>query len=216
MNTKLTLTLVAVLVIASLLASAVLYTRMPEQMPVHWNAAGEVDGYGSRFTGLFLMPLVMVGIVLLLLVIPAIDPLKKNIAAFRPAYNLLFLFLTVYFAYIHGLTLASALGLQFNMTTMLMPAVALLFFAIGDMLKYAKRNYMVGIRTPWTLASDVVWDETHRVGSLLFKIGAGFTLLGVFFGENGLWFMLVPILGMTLGTLVYSYVIFQREEKKAK
>lgn len=214
MNNRLTLILIGVLVAATLLASALLYPRMPERMPIHWNAAGEVDGYGSRFTGLFLTPLVMVGMVLLMLAIPAIDPLKKNITLFRPTFNLLMLILTAYFAYLHALTLASALGYRFNMTTMLLPALALLFYVIGDLLKRARRNYMVGIRTPWTLASDQTWEATHRVGSLAFKICAGLSLIGLFLGEAGIWLFVIAMLGAVLFTLVYSYVYYQRATDK--
>jgi len=214
MNTRLTLILSAALILASLLAGAILYPQMPEQMPVHWNAAGQVDGYGSRFMGLFLFPLVTLGVGLLMLVIPVIDPLKKNIAAFRPTYNLIMFGFIVYFTYLYGLTLGSALGYQFNMNTFLMPAMAVLAFGIGHLLKNAKRNYMVGIRTPWTLASDQAWAETHRVGSIAFKICAGLTLIGLFFGELGIWIFLVSILTATVLVLVYSYFAYQRATDK--
>jgi uncharacterized membrane protein len=85
---------------------------------------------------------------------------------------------------------------------------------MGFMLRKAKRNYFIGIRTPWTLANDVVWDKTHSLGSKLF-IAAGFlTFLGIAFPQKTFAILMVSILGATLITVVYSYIIFRQEEKK--
>jgi uncharacterized membrane protein len=96
----------------------------------------------------------------------------------------------------------------------MLPAMGILFFFIGYMLRKAKRNFFIGIRTPWTLSSDKVWEETHRLGSLLFMVSGVFAFVGSFFGGmTAFWFLFVPIIGSTLITLVYSYVIYQREVK---
>jgi len=83
------------------------------------------------------------------------------------------------------------------------------------MIGKTKRNFFIGIRTPWTLSSDAVWDETHRVGAQLFKISGALALVGAFFPDYAFWFLLVPAIGAALFCVVYSYILFQRETKTA-
>ncbi|MDO8755746.1 MAG: SdpI family protein, partial [Anaerolineales bacterium] len=84
----------------------------------------------------------------------------------------------------------------------------------GFLLRRAKRNWFIGIRTPWTLSSDRVWNETHRLGSPLFMASGGLALLGAFFsGTIAFWLMFVPLIGSTLFLVIYSYVLYQREIK---
>ena len=181
-------------------------------MASHWNAAGQVDGYMSRFWGAFMMPLVVLVMLAFFLVIPNIDPLKANIAKFREQFNTFITLIVAFMAYVHVLSTAWNLGYdQFNMGTAMMPALGLVFIFAGIMMRKAKRNFFIGIRTPWTLSSDHVWNETHRIGAFLF-IGSGIiAMLGVFLKSYAIWLVLVPILGSTLFLLVYSYVLYQKE-----
>lgn len=211
MKTKITIMLSFALVAVALLAGAALYNQFPDPMPSHWNAAGEVDGYTPRFWGVFLLPLMTLGLLLLFHVIPSIDPLRANIAQFRESYNLIILGFTGYMLYIYGLTIAAALGAQFNMTVMLLPAVGLLFIGIGLILPRAKRNFFIGIRTPWTLSSDTVWAETHRVGAWSFGLAGVATLLSAFLGENGIWLLMGALMLAAFVPVVYSYILWRRE-----
>jgi uncharacterized membrane protein len=94
----------------------------------------------------------------------------------------------------------------------MMPALGVLFIFVGYMLRKAKRNFFIGIRTPWTLSSDRVWDETHRIGAILFTLSGILALLGSFFGGSTAFVMLmVPLLGSTLFLVIYSYVLYRRE-----
>jgi len=166
-----------------------------------------------RFWGVFLMPIVTLGMLGLFLILPNIDPLKANIAQFRATFNWFIVVFVVYMLYVYALTLFAALGTSFNMTLMLLPAVGLLFIGIGYLMNGAKRNFFIGIRTPWTLSSDTVWDETHKLGSKLFMLGGVVTILCAFLGESGIWIMLVAMLGAAFAPIVYSYVLYQRETK---
>jgi uncharacterized membrane protein len=117
-----------------------------------------------------------------------------------------------FMVYMHTLTMLWNLGYnQFNMGTAMLPAMGLIFVFAGIMMRKAKRNFFIGIRTPWTLSSDHVWDETHRLGSTLFIAAGILALLGAFFPDYAFWFILIPVLGSTLFLLVYSYVLYQRE-----
>jgi uncharacterized membrane protein len=214
MSTKLSIILIAVLILAGIIISAVMYPRLPEQVASHWDVNNQVNGYMPRFWGAALMPLITIAMAALFLVIPEIDPLKANIAKFREAFNVFIVMIVAFMLFIHILTLVYNLGITFPISVAMMPAMGLIFVFAGVMMSKAKRNYFIGIRTPWTLANDTVWDETHKLGSKLF-IGAGIlSMLTAFMGENGFWVLMIILLGAALVPTVYSYVLFARLEKK--
>jgi uncharacterized membrane protein len=211
MSTKTATIAIIVMIALAFLVGLALYSQMPDPMPSHWNAAGEVDGYMSKFWGLFLMPLISLGFFLMFLAIPKIDPLKANIAQFIESYNWIMVLLIGYMLYVDALTLLWALGYQFNMTAMMLPAMGVLFIFIGSLIGKAKRNFFVGIRTPWTLTSDTVWAKTHQLGKWMF-IGAGaVTILCAFLNEVGFWIMMIALLVAGFIPIIYSYVLWKRE-----
>jgi uncharacterized membrane protein len=200
-----------VLALAALALGLILEPRFADPMAIHWNERGEADGYGSRFMGLWFLPLMTIGLTLLLLGIPQIDPLKKNIFKFRKEYNTFILLFVIFFFYLHVISLLFNLGLRFNMFALMIPAFGGFFYYIGVMMEKAKRNYFIGIRTPWTLADDEVWAETHRVGAKAFKISRVLTLVGVVFPSIAIWAMMAPLLAVSVFTVVYSYVAYRRK-----
>lgn len=215
MSTKTTSIITLALIALALLAGAVLWNQLPDQMASHWNVNDQVDGYTSKLLGVFLMPLITLGMFALFLVVPNIDPLKANIAKFRESFNLFIVLIVAFMLYIHGLTLAWSLGHQdFKMSGAILPFIGILFIAIGFMLRKAKRNFFIGIRTPWTLSSDNVWDKTHQLGSILFMVSGAFAIIGgVFGGMAAFWLMFVSLIGSSLFLVVYSYLLYRAETK---
>lgn len=213
MTTKTTSIIVLTLIVIAVIAGALLWNQLPEQMASHWNVNDQVDGYMSKFWGVFLMPLVVLGMFGLFIALPNMDPLKANIAQFRGAFNLFIVLITVFMLYIHGLTLAWSLGYQdFKISSAMLPFMGILFIFIGYLLRQAKRNFFIGIRTPWTLSSDTVWDKTHQLGSILFIISGVLALAGSFFGGmTAFWLLFVPLMGSTLFLVIYSYVLYRNE-----
>jgi uncharacterized membrane protein len=214
MSTRTTIIISLIAILAATVASAAIYPRMPEMAASHWNAAGQVDGYMPRFWAAFLMPMVSVGLLLLFLVIPSLDPLKANIAKFRSYYNSFIALIIVFMLFIHGVTLAWNLGYdQFNMSVAILPAVGLILIFSGIVTMKAKRNFFIGIRTPWTLSDDTVWEETHKLGGKLFIAAGIITMLTVFMGESGIWIMLPAALLAGFVPVVYSYILWRRIAK---
>ena len=215
MSTRTTTIIVLIMIAAATLAGLLLWNRLPDQMASHWNVNDQVDGYMPKFWGVFLLPLITLGMFLLFLVLPSIDPMKANIAQFREVFNLFIVFIVGFMIYLYSLTLAWSLGYSnFRMSSAMLPALGLLFILIGFMMRQARRNFFIGIRTPWTLSSDTVWNETHRVGAVLFMISGVLSFIGGFFGgTTALWWLFAPLLGSTLFLLVYSYILYQRETK---
>lgn len=209
---KKTTLIISILIILSFVTATYLYPQMPEQMASHWNAAGEVDGYMSKFWGLFLMPIVLTVIVLVFTFLPKIDPLKKNVEKFRKYFDRFILIFTLFLLYIYVVTILWNLGRTFNMTSVILPAMALLFYYSGILLEHAKRNWFIGIKTPWTLSSDVVWKKTHKLAAKLFKASAIILLSGIFLPDYGLFFF-IPVLIAALYPIFYSYFEYKKIKK---
>jgi uncharacterized membrane protein len=142
--------------------------------------------------------------------LPRIDPVAPSFKGFRYAYDFFFFSLFSFLAYVYALSLGINLGWQFNMLTMILPALALLIFIIGAIMPRLKRNWFVGIRTPWTISSDLVWEKTHKIGGVIFEIAALFILIGTWLPRTlALWFILLPLLVAALVPVIYSYFIFK-------
>ncbi len=201
---------VIALVILSFFLGIFFYPRMPERVASHWNARGQVDGYMSRTWGVFLMPIALLGIALLFFLIPRIDPLRANIEKFRKHYDG---FVILFFLFMISIQLQ---GLLWNVGVKVSPSIVfpiglgLLIFYAGILTSHAKRNWFIGIRTPWTLSSDEVWDKTHRLGGTLLKVAGAIVFLGVFFKDYVVWFVLIPSLAAAVWSMVYSYVEYRK------
>ena len=202
-----------VLFAACVLASAYWYDRLPQAFVSHWNAAGQANGTMTKATGAFFIPGLMLIFMAIYFAIPKIDPLKENLEKFRKDYDLLWLTMLGFFAWIHVMMLAWNLGVHFSFVCWLSPAFAALWYALGVVLGRAHRNWFVGIRTPWTLASDEVWDKTHRLASKLFKAVAVLSLIGIIMPAQASNLILWPVLGVVLATVVYSYIVWKRLPK---
>ncbi|MCW4033386.1 MAG: SdpI family protein [Candidatus Bathyarchaeota archaeon] len=206
--------IILLLILVSFVLGIFYYPKMPDKMASHWNELGQVDGYMTKFWGLFLMPFVSISLLLLFIIIPKIDPLKVNIEKFRGYYNRFMVLLIVFFSYIHLLTIAWNLGFRFNLLQFLIPALAFLFYYTGILVENAKRNWFVGIRTPCTLSNEKVWDKTHKIGGKLFKITGIIALLGIFFVDYAIFFIIIPVLGVAVYSIIYSYMEYQKVNKK--
>jgi uncharacterized membrane protein len=211
MTTKSAYIFAFILVLASVLVGIHFYPQLPAQVASHWNASGVANGYSSKFWRVFLFPIITVVIFLLIMLIPSLDPLHGNIQQFRKQYNLFAVALAVFFTFIGALSLAWNLGERFNFGAAIAPGVGLLFFLLGTIMRDVKQNWFFGIRTPWTLSSESVWRETHRVGSWLFQAAGLIACLGIVFPSIAIWLVLLPILLTAISTVVYSYVVYRRE-----
>lgn len=216
MSNKVTNIWAAALILAALVISLALFSSLPAEMISHWNASGQPDGSTSRTSAVFLVPGMMVMMNLILMGIPLIDPLKHNIDTFRSSYNILIVVINVYMLYIHLVTLLWNLGLRVDMNLLLAPAMGVLFYAAARLMEKAKRNWFIGVRTPWTLSSDTVWEKTHRRAALIFKGMAALMLLMLVLPGWFLLILIVPIFAAMIYLVIYSYVLFRQEKKPAE
>jgi uncharacterized membrane protein len=204
------------LILFSFIISIYFYPHVPETMATHWNFRGEVDGYMSKLWGIFFMPLLITGLAVLFLAIPRIDPKKENIAKFRKYYDGFVILLIFFMLIVHLQILLWNTGIRISPNVVLPAGVGLLFYYIGVLMENAERNWFIGIRTPWTLSSDRVWRKTNRLGGRLFRIAGIVAVLGAFFPELALFFIIGPALFIAGFTAVYSYLEYQKELKETE
>jgi uncharacterized membrane protein len=205
--------IILLIILVSIAVSLYAYPIVPEQMASHWNADGQVNGYIPKLVGLALMPVISIGAFLLFLVIPRIDPLRRNIAKFRAYFDIFIVMMMLFLLYLHGILVLANIGFAFNMMQVIAPALAVVFYYCGVLIDHAKKNWSIGIRTPWTMSSERVWNETHRRGGKLFKAAGIITLLGAVLPNYAIFFVLVPVIAVIVYTFVYSYVLYQKKRR---
>jgi uncharacterized membrane protein len=187
------------------------YPSVPDPMATHWGFSGQVNGYLPKIWGLFVFPGISVALSLLFLAIPRIDPLRANIAKFRATYDHFVIVILIFLLYVFLLTITWNLGLRFNIGQLLSPAFGVLLYACGILVGRARQNWFIGIRTPWTLSSEKVWDRTHALGGKLFRIAAVLALPGALIPSLAFIFILGPVLVISVYLVVYSYLEYRKE-----
>jgi uncharacterized membrane protein len=187
----------------------------PDRIPVHWGLGGHVDRYGGKFEGLLAIPLLALGIYLLMLFFPRIDPGRANYEAFARAYATFRLSLVVLMAALYGLVQLWMSGHQVSMDAAVPLLVGGLFVVLGNLMGKLRPNWFIGIRTPWTLSSKVAWTRTHRAGGWLFVVlGLLFMAFGVLRARWLLWLLGVVGIGGLLGLTAYSYLLWRGDPEK--
>ena len=198
-------------VLAGLALAAVMYPRLPDPMPSHWNAAGDINGWMPRFWGVMIFPIIMAAIWVMFLVLPRISPRGFEMDPFVRAWGYLRVAFLAFMLYIEVIVFRAAQNQGKMEQGGLFVAVGVLFVLMGNFLGKVTRNFFVGIRTPWTLANEEVWLRTHRFGGKCF-VAAGFAVVVISLLGLGPWAMMAVILAAALVPVVYSYVIYRKLE----
>jgi uncharacterized membrane protein len=201
------------IVVAAFIASAVVYPRLPETMPTHFDMSGQPNGWSSRLFGAWIVPLFLLFMWGLVRVLPAIDPRGDNYAKFGGAFEGIIVSIMLFMLGIHIVVLRASLGHPVAMQHVLPVGVGVLFIVIGNLLPRARPNWFVGIRTPWTLSSDRVWEKTHRLGGRLFVAGGVIITVAAFASAKWAQVVLVTVTTLCAATvMIYSYLEWRREQ----
>ena len=166
---------------------------------------------GSKLFGAFGLPVISLAMYLMFLVLPYIDPKRKNYADFKSTYQFLKYSIILFFLGMEVITLLIASGVIVNKPIFIQIMVSLLFILIGNVMGRFKHNYFVGIRTPWTLANEEVWRKTHRLAAPLWVFGGIINILLAFTGTNfnGIGFMVIVAV-ISIVPIGYSYIAYQQ------
>ena len=198
-------------IVLPVLAGLALWTRLPQQLPTHWNAAGERDGWSSKAFAVFALPLILLAAQWLCVLATLADPKKHNHGG--KILLVVFWIIPVLSVVVNGSIYATALGAGIAMEVITPLLVGLTFVIIGNYLPKCKQNYTVGIKLPWTLQSEENWNRTHRMAGRLWVIGGIVILLCGFLG--GVWLILPVTLIMVVAPMIYSYVLYRKGEDES-
>lgn len=187
------------------------WPKLPDPMPSHWNMSGEVDGWMPKFWGVAVLPLTGVGIFVLMKLIPVISPKGFRIDQFRGVLHIVQVAILAFLALITVVVYLEALGVPTPQNRIVLAAVGLLFVVIGNYMGKVRKNFFLGIRTPWTLASSEVWARTHRLGGWLFMLGGITMLLGSLLDVRPDWPIGIAV-ALALYPVLHSYLLYRRIE----
>lgn len=189
--------------------------QLPENasLPIHWGIDGTPDGFANKWTALFMPACITAALTLLMAALSRIEPMQANLAKsaglFRAAWaGQLGLMIVV-----HLLEVGVALGWGLSVPRVILATIGVLFVGLGNQLGKSRRMYMVGIRTPWTLANEDVWIATHRLGGKAMVLAGIIWLLLAAIGLRSSLMMLVGTLALVAAIIVpmaYSYLLWRR------
>jgi uncharacterized membrane protein len=195
------------------------YDDIPAQVPIHWNIEGKADQWIPKEKTLWvfgLMPLCMAGFTALTMLLPWLSPKHFDVDRFRNTYGYVMAVVVALFGYIHVITMLGSMEWSdADLGRWLVSGIFLFFALIGNVMGQVRRNFWMGVRTPWTLASERVWNQTHRLFAWLMVAAGAIGFLAVIAGVN----LIVCIAGLLIAVftpVIYSFVLYKRLEKQGK
>lgn len=202
----------SVIILLPVLAGLILWNKLPDTVPTHWGASGEVDGYSNKAFAVLGIPLVMLVIHWICIFVSMLDPKHRNVEG-KPLGVVLWI--CPLMSLLCGfLILSAALGYDFSVEIIMPIIIGILFIVIGNYLPKCRHNYTIGIKLPWTLNDEENWNHTHRFAGPVWVIG-GIMLMALSLVPSNVVFillMVVVILMVSIPT-IYSYVYYRRHNK---
>lgn len=186
----------------------ILWDKLPDQVPMHWSAQGEVDGYGTKFQAVFLMPLVLVAFHWICVLGTSLDPKKQNIN--DKIFTLVLWIIPVISLLCNSMVFATALGHKVSVEIIMPLFMGTLFVIIGNYMPKCKQSYTVGIKLPWTLDNEENWNKTHRLAGFLWVIGGVIIMATAFLGA--FWLFFIVLIPMVIVPFVYSYLLYKKNK----
>ena len=201
-----TVILTSIVTLIPVLAGIILWRFLPQEVPSHWNAAGEVDGWSSRAFTVFGLPLILLAVQWFVAFVVGADPKNRNISG--TVMKLTFWMIPFLSLMVNTAVYLTALGVKVPMERITPVFIGVLFIALGVYMPRCKQNYTVGFKCSWTLNSEENWNRTHRFAGPVWIVAG---VLAVVFGALGLVFpMLAVVLAAALAPMIYSYLLYRK------
>lgn len=183
----------------------IVWDQVPGEIPSHWNLSGEIDGYAKPWV----FPIILIGVYLLMLFIPRIDPRKQNYDIFSSSYYRIRIGIITFLSLIFGISIAISTGIDFPMNRVIVIAVLALISFMGNYLGTIRPNWFIGVRTPWTLENEEVWRKTHLLAGRFWFWGGLLGILLMFLLPATLFFALLIsiVVIISLTPILYSYFL---------
>ena len=212
-NVKMTMIITGLVCLIPIIAGIILWDKMPDSIPIHWDAHGNVNGYGSKFTALLILPGSMFILDLLMPWLLKMDPKYKNMS---PALVTISIWtIPVLSLLCSGLTLIAAMGIDVAIEIIIPAFVGVLFILIGNYLPKTKQSYTMGIKLPWTLDNEENWNKTHRLAGYIWVAGGIITVLSALFGMK-MWLLIIVLAVMVFAPAIYSYTLYVKSKGENK
>jgi len=191
------------------------YPKLPDLVVSHWDFAGHANGWSSREFHVIFSPALLFAMYTLFSIMPKFDPHASRYQEFASAYRSIRNFILLIFFVIFAAATFSNLGYAVNIGVTVAGLVGLLMIILGCYFRKLKQNFFIGIRTPWTLSSENVWNKTHRLGSYLFIIWGACLMLSPWLTTRFAFIILFGGLVSVLACLmIYSYLLYKKEQEK--
>jgi len=202
------------MIAVSIIASVYFYQHFPDRVITHWDFAGNPNGWSGRGFAAFFLPVLLIVMYVLFLWLPSLDPKKERYAEFAKVYAVFRNFIIFFMLLIYFIASLNNIGYKLDVGVSVSLAVGALFIILGNYMGKLKPNWFVGIRTPWTMSSETVWNKTHRFGGKVFMLGGLIMIITGFAPLSWrLPLFIVDIIVLSLGTVVYSYIVYLKENK---
>lgn len=219
MNRKPLLVTGLVVIVVMLLVAGSAWLKLPDgsEVPIHFDAAGQANGFAGKGWGLLLTPLIATGLLVLLYFIPLAEPRAANLARSSTAYNAVCIAVMVLMGVVQVVTVGAALGWSINTASVVFCAVGVLFVVIGVLLPRLHSNFIFGIRTPWTLTSERSWKISHRVGGWAFGLGGVIMVVGALVLPPAAigWMLILVVTAVALVPSVVSYFVWRGDPDRS-
>ncbi len=200
-------------ILAILVSIIVAYPELPRSIPLHWDAHGQPNGWGPKWSLFFWGPGVMTLLLLLFAALPWLSPKQFEVDSFRSTYLYIMVVMMAMMGYINLLVLAAGLGIVLDISRAILGGIGLLVALLGNVLGKVRRNFYIGVRTPWTIANEQVWNATHRFAAKTFFAGGLIALLLAVFGGS-FWLAFAAILTGAFIPAVYSLIFYKQLERR--
>ena len=197
----------SIIILLPMVAGLLLWDKLPEQVPCHWDIHGQVDGWSGKTQAVFLMPLLMLAMHWICVLAATADPKSKH---YHPKSIQLVLWICpILNLVLNTMVYAAALGYGVNVELIMSLLMGVLFIFVGNLLPKMQQSYTMGIKLPWTLHNEENWNKTHRLGGKVWVIGGIIILSTALWGN--FWVLMATTLLMVLIPVVYSYCLYRKQ-----
>jgi uncharacterized membrane protein len=200
------LILTSIMILLPIIAGVILWDKLPEQMPIHWNISGEVDKWCGKAFAVIAMPLLMLAIHWICLAITFSDP--KNHGNSGKILHITFWIIPVINLALSAFTYSAAMGNAIKTELFASLLLGFIFIVTGNYMPKCRQSYTVGIKLPWTLHSEENWNKTHRFAGRVWLVGGVIITVGGFFGSFFITLAVAPL--MALLPILYSFMLHRK------
>lgn len=204
-----TLIVTSIVILIPIILGLILWNKLPEQLPFHWDIHGNIDNWVGKTTAVFALPAALLALHWMCVLISSIDPKSANYS--RKAFRIVLWICPVIGLVLSSLTYGTALGYSLRIEVIMPLLMGLMFVVLGNLLPKMKQTYTLGIKLPWTLASEENWNKTHRFAGKLW-VGAGLVIMATAF--LGSFWIFIVIIGLAcIIPTIYSYMLYRKQKE---